>query len=435
MQLRKNIGPALIALALVGTAAACAPGSSPSASSSNQASPTTVDFNSFKGKSLTYMYFSDGAPDLDATKAAIASFEKETGASVNLQIVPFGNLNQTLQARVSAGNAPEVARVADWHPYASQLSDFNQYFGADYSAQFNKAMASMSKDANGRFLSVPSDLTINGPFINVDAFTKAGVPVPTKWTWPELVDAATKVAKANNMQYPLAIDKSGNRLSTVLSQYGTVMIGNDGKNALNKEKATAALTFFTDLVKNDTISRDFWLGAGSKYTGANQIFLAQQAPVYLSGPWQVGAFATTASFKWAAVPNPCQERCGGFPGGKQMVAFKSSKEPTLAVAFVEWMNRTANQTTIDQGAFWQPTRQDLIASGIQYPKRGDDMAVFLAETKQTPDDTYGGFAPPFTQSATALITETDNVVAGKEPVSAAVDNLSAAIDKAVAAAK
>ena len=262
MQLRKNIGPALIALALVGTAAACAPGSSPSASSSNQASPTTVDFNSFKGKSLTYMYFSDGAPDLDATKAAIASFEKETGASVNLQIVPFGNLNQTLQARVSAGNAPEVARVADWHPYASQLSDFNQYFGADYSAQFSKALASTSKDANGRFLSVPSDLTINGPFINVDAFTKAGVPVPTKWTWPELVDAATKVAKANNMQYPLAIDKSGNRLSTVLSQYGTVMIGNDGKNALNKEKATAALTFFTDLVKNDTISRDFWLGAG-----------------------------------------------------------------------------------------------------------------------------------------------------------------------------
>ena len=41
---------------------------------------------------------------------------------------------------------------------------------------------------------VPSDLTINGPMINVDAFKKAGVAVPTKWTWDQLVTDAKKVA-------------------------------------------------------------------------------------------------------------------------------------------------------------------------------------------------------------------------------------------------
>jgi alpha-1,4-digalacturonate transport system substrate-binding protein len=431
MKFRTTIGATCIALTVAAAATACSPGS-PSTSRAGATAPATVDFNSFKGKTLTYVYFTDGAPDEKATRTAVAAFEKETGATVNLQIVPYGNLNQTLQARVSAGNAPEVARVADWHPYASQLADFAQYFGSSYPSEFTEALASVAKDSSDHMLAVPSDLTINGPFINVDAFRKAGVAVPTKWTWDSLVADATKVARANKMQYPVAIDKSGNRLSTVLSQFGTTMIGDGNTNVLDKAKANQALTFFTNLVKNNTISKDFWLGSGSKYTGANDIFLAQQAPVYLSGPWQIGSFATSAKFTWAAVPNPCQAQCGGFPGGKFMVAFKTSKQPTLAAAFVQWMNRTENQRTIDQTAFWLPTRQDLTTSGIQYPERGADMSMFLSQIKETPANTFTAtFNPAFTQSATALINETDKVIAGQQDVAAAVDNISAGIDKAI----
>jgi alpha-1,4-digalacturonate transport system substrate-binding protein len=432
MRLRTKIAVG-VAFATTTLVAACAPGSSTSSAPTASSAPTTVDFNSFKGKTLTYVYFTDG-PDEQATRTAISKFEQETGATVNLQIVPFADLNKSLQARVSAGNAPEVARVADWHPYATQTVDFKQYFGSAYSSEFTQGEAAISMDSEGHMLAVPSDITINGPFVNVDAFNKAGVPVPTKWTWDELLADAKKVAAANNMQYGFAIDKSGNRLSTILSQYGTNMLGQGNTNTLDKTKANQALTFFTNLVKDNTIPKDFWLGSGSKYTGANEIFLANQVPVYLSGPWQIGAFAKNANFKWAAVPNPCAERCGGFPGGKFMVAFKTSKEPTLAAAFVQWMNRTENQSEVDKTAFWLPTRQDLTSSGVQYASRGDDMAVFVKEISATPTDTYAGaFSTPFTPSATALINETDKVVAGQQDVSSAVDNLSAAIDKAIKA--
>ena len=327
--------------------------------------PEDGGLHSFKGKTLTYVYFTDG-PDEQATRDAIAKFESATGAKVNLQILPFADLNTLLQARLSAGNAPEVARVADWHVYADEAVDFKQYFGNDYAKEFSAGAAGTAQDAAGHMYAVPSDLTINGPMINVDAFKKAGVAVPTKWTWDQLVTDAKKVAAANNMPYALAIDKSGNRLSTVLSQYGTVMIGKDGKNALDKDKAAKALTFFTDLVKSNT-PQGLLARVGSKYSGANEIFLAEQVPVYLSGPWQVGAFAKSASFDWAAVPNPCAERCGGFPGGKFMVAFKNSKEPTLGAAFVQWMNRTENQREVDKAAFWLPTRKDLTAAGCGTP--------------------------------------------------------------------
>lgn len=430
MTRRSPIGLGALAVAVVLGSAACAPGQS-TESAQGSSAPATVDFDSFKGKSLTYVYFTDG-PDEQATRDAIARFEQETGAKVNLQIVPFANLNQSLQARVSAGNAPEVARVADWHPYESQLLDLTQYFGADFKAEFTEASGAVSTDADGKMLAAPSDLTINGPFINVDAFEKAGVEVPTKWTWEELVADATKVAEANGMQYPLAIDKSGNRLSTILSQFGTTMIAADGTNGLDTAKANKALTFFTDLVKNDTVSKDFWLGSGSRYTGANEIFLAEQAPVYLSGPWQVGAFTKSATFDWTAVPNPCEERCGGFPGGKFMVAFSSSPEPTLGAAFVQWMNREENQEAVDKTAFWLPTRADLTESGVEYPEATEAMTTFVSEIGNTPEDTFpGAFNPAFTQSATALIEETDKVVAGQQDVATAVTNIQKGIDQAI----
>ena len=431
MRLRTKIA-ALCAVVLATSLSACAPGSPQSDAAPS--APASVDFNSFKGQTLTYVYFTDG-PDEQATKDMIAKFEAATGAKVNLQIVPFANLATSLQARLSAGNAPEVARVTDWHPYADKEVDFKQYFGSSYPSEFASGAAATAMDSAGHMLAVPSDVTINGPMINVDAFKKAGVSVPTKWTWDELIADAKKVAAANNMPYAFAIDKSGNRLSTILSQFGTVMIGPDGKNALDKDKAAKALTFFTDLVKSNVSPKDFWLGSGSKYTGANEIFLAGQVPVYLSGPWQVGAFAKSATFNWAAAPNACQERCGGFPGGKFMIAFKDSKNPALAAAFVQWMNRSENQRDVDKTAYWLPTRKDLTDSGVEYASRQSDMSSFLSQINATPSDTWtDANSPAFTASATALISETDKVVAGQQDVRTAVENISAAIDKAIKAA-
>jgi alpha-1,4-digalacturonate transport system substrate-binding protein len=437
MRIKARVIGSVIAGVLALTAAtACAPGTQQS--SGTPSGPVTVDFAGFKGKHMTYLYFSDG-PDLDATKAAVARFEQETGATVDLQVVPFAQLNTALQARIASNTVPEVARVQDWHMYTGELLDFTNYFGKSYPDEFTDGAQAIVKDDAGHMYAVPSDQTINGPFVNVDAFTKAGVPVPgptTKWTWQEFVDAATKVAKANNMSSSITIDVSGNRLSTVLSQYGTTLIGADGQVALDSAKAQAALSMFNDLLQSNKISKDFWLGAGTNYKGGNDPFLAQQAPVYLSGPWQVAAFAKSAPFTWAAVPNPCAEQCGGFPGMKMMTAFARSKEPTLGAAFVQWMNRAENQREIDKNAFWLPTRKDLVASGVQYPSRVDDMNVFISQINATPAVDFAGSASPaFTGAANALIKEFAKVVAGQESVADCVTNLRDQIDKIVKAAK
>ena len=391
-----------------------------------EAQATKIDPASFRGKTLTYVYFTDG-PDEQATRKLIKRFEQETGAKVKLQIVAFDDLETSLQTRLSGGNVPDVARLDTIFPYRDDLIDLSQYFGAGLKDQFLPGPLNGAIGDDGQLLAVPSDLTMNGPFVNVAQFEKAGVPLPTAkepWTVDEMVQAAEKVQQANGTDFALAMDKSGHRVSTILSQYGTTLISADGEEALDPAKGGKALDLVTGLLRSDKLSRDFWLESGSRYAGANEIFLAGAAPIYLSGNWQVSQFAENAGFDWAVVPNPCAERCGGFPGGKFMGAFRESENPELGAYFVEWMNRTESQRSFVKDSLFLPTRKDLAESGIEYASRNDDMAVFQKDVEETPADSFASvYSPAFSGSADALVAEIDKVVAGREDVAAAVEQI------------
>jgi alpha-1,4-digalacturonate transport system substrate-binding protein len=426
-----------LAAVSIAALAACAPGTTES-EGNDAAAPTasgSVDLSSFKGKKITYLYFTDG-PDEAATRALLEEFEGKTGGTVDLQIVPFADLQQSLQARLSGGNAPDVARLADLGPFRDELMDLSGVVGKDYANEFLEGPAAAMTDGD-KTIAVPNDLTMNGPFVNVDLFKKAGVDIPTKWSWDEMVTAAKKVQAANKTEAGIAIDKSGHRLSTILSQYGTTMVGKDLTNTLDEAKATDAIGRLLGLIKDGTIPKDFWIESGSKYKGANEIFLAQQAPIYISGNWQVGQFAKSAKFQWQAVPNACAERCGGFPGGKYTVGLSQSKEPQMAAAFVQFLNSTQSQAKMDAQSMWLPTRNDLIESkGVTYPERQADMEVFTADVAETPEDTYAAVASPaFGPSATILVEEFAKAVAGQQDAATTAKNLKAGIDKVIADSK
>lgn len=436
----RTLSRAGIALTLGASLAltACAPGSSQSPAGPSQsitADGGNPDLSAFEGQSMTYVYFTDGAADESATRAAIERFEEASGATVELEIVPFADLTTALQARIASGDAPEAARVANWRAFEPSLVDFSQYAGPEYREQFVEDLVATAM-VDDAMLAIPSDVTINAPFVNLTAFEAAGVEVPEEWTWDEAIELATRVQEANGMEYAIAIDKSGHRLSTLLSNFGTTLIGEDGEVALDEQRTSEALEFFSSLTADDRLSRDFWLGAGTRYQGANDIFLAQQAPIYLSGPWQVGALSANAEFEWAAAPNPTAERGGGFPGGKYMVAFNDSANPALGAAFAEWMNSAEQQGQIAAEAYWMPTRPDVIDAGVEYAEHAEDMETFIGELEATPSDAYASWSSPaFTEAANALVEQSDLLVAGQQDVPATVEALRAAVEAAVTAAR
>ena len=439
--LKKSVKTKLVfalALALSVTLVGAGQISATAAATTTVNNPTAAQLASWKGKTVNYLYFTDG-PDEAATRALATKFEAATGAKVNIELIPFANLDQTLAARLAAGNAPDVARVASPATFVKDLLNLDPYLGRNYRKEFLPGSYTEVVNSTQNLVGIPYDLTINGPFVNLDLFKKAGVVIPKSWTWAQMLTAAKKVQKVTGTDYAFAMDKSGHRISTVLSQFGSYMIDKNNHNALKiaPHRAALALKTITDLLKADQSPKDLWMGTGTKYAAPLEIFYAQQVPVYLSGNWQVAALDKNAKFNWAAVPNPCQLNCGGFPGGKYLVAFKSSKNPGLAAYFLSWLGQSAQMDQIDQAAKWLPTRIDLAAKGVAYPARAADMNVFLADSVLTPAKAYGfgvnGAA--FTNAANALVVETQNIVAGKMTVAAAIADLSSKIDGFLAATK
>lgn len=419
--------------ALAATAlAACNPGGSGGGTGPGEdAAPVAEqDAAQFAGKTLSYLYFTDG-PDEKATRDLIAAFQTEYDVTVELEIVPFSDITTTLQARLSGGQAPDVARVAATAPFAGDLLLLDDYLGAEYLSEFSEGVRVGMTDADGRIQAIASDLTQNGPFVNTDLFEKAGVPLPETWTWAEMVDLATQVQKAAGTEFAFAMDKSGHRLSTILSQGGTYLV-QDGTSSLDPAAAATALQPLVDMIEAGTSPADFWLDSGTKYQGANEVFLAQQTPVYLSGNWQVAQFDGNADFGWATMPNPTQVSGGGFPGGKFMVGFTAGPENQLAATFLQFMNSTESQKTFITASAFMPTRADLTESGVEYPVRNEEMGVFVADLAETPAEAYAAcYDPNFDAAAQEFITEFAEVVAGNKDLATAMEDLRGSIDAIV----
>ena len=381
-----------IMASVVLTAGLVATGLPSAQASTSGLKPTDAQLKAWKGKTITYYFYNDSQAELDTTKAQIADFEKLTGATVKLDVIPYTSLDPQLQARLAAGNAPDVARLNNPGLYAKDSLDLEKYFGRKYAAEFLKGSTlQVTHPTTKKLIGVPYDLTVNGPFVNVDMFKKAGVAVPTSWNWAELVAAGKKVQKATGSEYAFAIDKSGHRVSTIMSQFGAYMVDKNQKNVLptSKFRAEKAVKIVTDLYKADLGPRDLWIGTGTKYSSPLAVFLGQQTPIFFSGNWQVASLNTTAKFDFAAVPNPKELNGGGWPGGKFLVAFNASKTPDLAAYFLHYLADTAQLEAMDKAAFWLPTRVDLVTKGVMYATRGSDMDVFQADAARTPAAAYG----------------------------------------------
>ncbi|MGV9770295.1 ABC transporter substrate-binding protein [Microbacterium sp. NPDC003461] len=423
--------PALALASVAAIAVGCAPGQLEGEGDEPQDVQTLAP-EDFAGLTLEYMYFTDG-PDEEGTRQLIAEFEEEYDVTVELEILPYADLVTSTLNRLSGGNPPDVVRLTGLTDFRDDLLVLDPYLGEDYREQFLPGPTSAVLNDDDEMIAVPSDLTMNGPFINVDLFEQAGVEVPTEWTWDEMLSAAQEVKEATGVPYAFAMDKSGHRLSTILSEYGTYLLDDDG-NALDMDRAEAALQPIVEMMASGDMPADFWLGSGSRYQGANEIFLAGETPIYLSGNWQVAQFVENAQFDWTVVPNPCETECGGFPGGKFMAAFEQSENPALAAEFIRFMNDAEQQETFVTVGGQLPTRVDLSESGVTYPDEAaqEAMDVFLADLVDTPEEGFESNGhPAFSASATALVDELSTVVAGQKDLRTALTDLSAEIDALV----
>jgi len=342
---------------------------------------------------LRFLWFTDG-PDKPAIEGLVKRFnDTNPDIKVEFSIVPFAELNQLLVTQASAGQAPDLARVTEPYRFFQHTLDLRSHLkNANFVKEFLDEPVKSVTGERGEFYGIPHDLTMNGPFVNVSLFKKAGVELPKgeRVTWEEWMAAAVKVKKATGVPFAATADRSGHRLDGFLQSYRGGFFTPDGKDVrITSPETRKAVEAFVGFHKDGTMPLDIWAG-GTGYVGANQQFVNGQLVFYLSGNWQVAPFNETigTKFEWTAVSNGYNLQAGGMPGGKFLVAFKSTKAPDKVARLVEFLGGADGMSEYASKAMFLPTRKDLVRQGVKYPARNEDMNVFVKGVGQLPASAY-----------------------------------------------
>ncbi|HEX8045715.1 ABC transporter substrate-binding protein [Rhizobium sp.] len=196
---------------------------------------------------------------------------------------------------------------------------------------------------SGPIIGLPANAEFVSVFYNIDMFEANGIKVPT--TLGEF-EAALDTFQKKGIT-PLAygtVDSNAQHLvyTLALTQADDTWVKNyQGLKApLDTKPFLFAAQKVVDWVKKGYISKD---STGLKGTDAANVFSSGKAPMFVSGTWNNGDFASSIkTFKWSQFIFPTPKYSTGSTGSMFMVP-KSAKNKDLAYDFIDLVLNKQNQ--------------------------------------------------------------------------------------------
>jgi len=394
------------------------------------------------GGELTFTTWGTDA-ELAGFRSAIERFEQSSGATVNLNAVPYEQMFTNIDAQIQAGNPPDVFRVPYYtfgsYAGAGQLLDLSGHLPADAQDRFTpQAWAAVLN--GGKPYGVPHHTDTSAIFYNVQMLQDAGITdVPTTladaWTWDELsAVAATLRSSMPDDRYPFAYNWQGNGVTRWLSWLfqadGRFLTEDLFGPAIDSEAGRAAVDFTRSFfeqrwvpsnnsVKSTTYAADTWYG--------------QTAAMVWSGAFNIPDADASLDFEWGATFAPTDVRGGGDFGGNALVATKDA-DPELAAAFLDSLTGADSMREFCQGASLLPTRADLVDGGIEFTVRPELTPVFLGQASQVAaQDSAQVASPDMSRIITVLKDQLEQAFVGGQNTEDTIAGITAGIADAVAA--
>ncbi|MYT37314.1 extracellular solute-binding protein [Streptomyces sp. SID8356] len=343
-----------VTLALAITAAATGCGGGTTGTGSNE-SP----------KTLTY-WASNQGPSIEADKEILTpelkKFEKETGITVKLEVVPWADLLNRILAATASGQGPDVLNIGNTWSASLQATgallpwdekNFEEIGGRDRFV--DSAVAAAGKEGEPP-AAVPLYSLAYALYYNKKMFAEAGIEKPPA-TWDELVAAGQRISKGDKWGLGAEGGNLSNNIHQVFAlgqQHGADFFDQDGRATFTSDGAVAAVKQYVDFMAKNKI-----IAPGNAEYAQNQSltdFAKGKTAMVL---WQAAASTFAAQGmkpdEWGAAPVPVPS---GAPGtGKQvnsMVAginiavFKNSKNLDGAKKFVKFMTSDAQQKHLNK---------------------------------------------------------------------------------------
>lgn len=329
-----RLSAVLVAVAL--SAAACGGGSDEGG-----------DAASGEGKTLTVWIMEgtnpDSGPFFDEVEKA---FTAETGATLDVQFVPWASGHDKFTTAIAGGTTPDVAEVGTtWTPEfaeAGALMDLtDKVKGSDASGDLVQGLVDAGT-VDGKLYGMPWYAGVRSIIYRTDVFEEVGVQPPT--TWDEWVQVGKKIkaAKPDMIPMPVAGDNEYGVYPFVWGAGGEIATQEGGgwTSQLDSPEAQEGIGFYADMALKQGLSTP--AATTWKETDLRDAFSRGEVAMMISGSWTPGAIVEAnpdLEGKLGAFPIPGPD--GGlspsFLGGSHLGIFEGTENPDLAWTFVEMM--------------------------------------------------------------------------------------------------
>jgi arabinogalactan oligomer/maltooligosaccharide transport system substrate-binding protein len=318
--MRKHIGTGVAVLATAVLLAGCSSGGG----------DTDSDDQAIDGEGQTLTIWVDENRE-PAVEAAAATFEEETGATVELVQKNFDDIRNDFIAQVPTGDGPDITVGAhDWLGALVAAGVVNTIDLGDKASEFEQvAIDAMTYE--GQLYALPYSLETLALIQNVDM---VGEEAPT--TWDEMIE----MGLASGAERPFVISTNGQTGDGYLmygfqTSFGAPVFVQDSSGQYTTEVGMggeAGNAFATWLGANGEAGTGY-ISTTVDYAINNELFNSGAAPFTVQGPWAIGEYPDV-NVAVNPIPSAGGEEAAPFVGVQGFYVSSQSENTLLANEFL-----------------------------------------------------------------------------------------------------
>ncbi len=363
-----GLGAVLLASACAPTsptspAAPTTPASSSAATPASAAGTRTIDH-------WTFLDLGSQEPRGQATAQLFKEFTSSTGITVNVQNVPWQDIDQKLLAAVQANNAPDVSRVRHFqyprHVKAKSLLPLTNYAKQAYPGdQLSDFVVRFEQDGqvNGFLVENIS----NALYVRADWLKQIGASEPK--TWDEFVTLGKEFQKLKpeasgflSFASTAQLNHTEEIFQPMIHGRGGKLLDENGHAAFNQEPGIGTFTFLRDLVHTHKIlSPDV---VSMTFDGQTDAFIAGKGAMSIDGSHRYARIAQgvgAENVKVVRTPGPtAQKSSPAMVTGWLLAIPRNAKHPDDAWKLMEYHLRPEAQELFARVAGGLPSRKSTL---------------------------------------------------------------------------
>lgn len=312
----------------------------------------------------------------DALTDVIASFEEETGTTVEIVIKDFANIDDDLTTQASSGEGPDVIVGAhDWIGKLVTNGVIAPVELGDIAGDFEEvSIEAMTYE--GSVYGVPVSIE------NLALVRNTALAPEAPATWDDLVSTGEAAVSAGDAEFPLLVGIDPNNadpyhLYPLQASFGGPVFGmnDDGSynaddlqlgNEGNVEFASALAEWGQQGIINLNISQDI----------AKEQFASGASPYTITGPWNLEFFQEAGvEYGISEIPSAGDQPATPFVGVQGFMVSAYANNPIVASQFLtEYIAGEEAQTAI----FETGQRAPALSSAFEAAQSNEDVAAFGA---------------------------------------------------------